>query len=407
MRLGIDRIGVWPTTLAMDITRLARHRGRDPDEVRAAYLNDERALSPPWEDPVTMAVNAARTAMGPEDFANVELLLVASETSVDREKPLSTWVHRFLGLPSTCRNLEVKHACYGATGALSLAMAWLASPLSRGGSVLVINTDNALLCLEQPYEYVMGAGAAAVLVSRDPSMLTIETDLTGIYANEISDVMRPTSRVETGNGEASLFSYIEGLQGSWDAYVERAGGPDLDDHFQHHIFHMPFGGMAQRAHRILLGMNGRFGRDDVRTHFERRTLPSLRHNRRMGGTYGASTFIGLLGLLDTPGIAQIGDRVGVFAFGAGSCAEFYSGIVESGAHAAASRADVGALLDARLQLEIDEYEAVERARDASVGRRELAPAKDGLRGWYAERYAGRELLVLDHVHDYVRGYRWS
>lgn len=407
MRLGIDRIGVWPTTLALDVGRLADARGRDRDEVRRAYLADERALSPPWEDPVTMAVNAARTALSPEDLARVELLLVASETSVDREKPLSTWVHRYLGLGSGCRNLELKHACYGATGGLALAMAWLASPLWRGGTVLVINTDNSLLCIGEPYEYVVGAGAAAVLVSRDPSMLTIETGLTGVYANEITDVMRPTSRIETGNGEASLYSYLEALAGAWAGYAERAGHPDVDAHFAQNVFHMPFGGMAQRAHRSWLGMNGRYGRADVADHFARTTLPSLRYTRRLGGSYGASTFFGLLGILDTPDAVRPGERVGVFAFGAGSCAEFYSGIVGPEAHERASRVRVGQLFDQRMQLEVPEYEAVERARDASIGLRDHRPSTDGLRSWYERRYAGRDLLVLDSVQDWVRTYRWS
>jgi len=407
MKLGIDKIGVWPTTLALDVARLADARGRDRDEVRATYLADERALSPQWEDPVTMAVNAARTVLTTEDLAEVELLLVSSETSVDREKPLSTWVHRFLGLGSHCRNLEIKHACYGATGAMAMAMAWLGSPLWRGGKVLVINTDNSLLCVGEPYEYVVGAGAAAVLVSRDPSMLAIETDLTGIYANEITDVMRPTSRIETGNGEASLYSYLEALGGSWEDYAERAGQPDVDAHFAQTVFHMPFGGMALRAHRSWLGMNGRYGKADVKEHFARTTLPSLRYTRRLGGSYGASTFVGLLGLLDTPDAVQAGDRVGVFAFGAGSCAEFYSGIVGAQAHAQASKAGTAALFDERLQLTVPEYEQVERGRDASIGLREYVPPKAGLRGWYEQRYAGRELLVLDGVHDYVRDYRWS
>ena len=407
MKVGIDRIGLWPGTLALGMDRLCAARGRDLEEVRRDYLADERALNPPWEDPVTMAVNAARTVLDPEDLAQVELLLVSSESSVDREKPLSTWVHRHLGLGPECRNLELKHACYGATGGLGLAMAWLSSPMSRGGKVLVLNTDHSLLCLNEDYEYVMGAAAGAVLVSRDPALLSIETEFTGVHANEVSDVMRPTSRIETGNGPASLYSYVDALEATWERYAARARPGDLDEHFSHLVFHTPFGAMAMRAHRMLLGMNGRYDRAEVQAHFERCTLPALQYNRRLGGSYGASTFIGMLGLLDTPGAVQAGDRLGVFAFGAGSCAEYYSGIVESGAHEAAARAKAAALLDDRLQLTVAEYEAIERERDAVVGQRDYRPSTDGLRGWYEQRYAGRKHLVLDKVDDYIRTYRWS
>lgn len=406
MRLGIDKIGFWPTTMALDVAVLAQARGRDAAEVRETYLADERAVNAPWEDPVTMAVNAARTALTADDLAGVELLLVASESSVDREKPLSTWVHRHLGLSATCRNLEVKHACYGATGALDMAMAWLSSPLWRGGTVLVINTDHALLCVGQDYEFVTGAGAAAVLVSRDPRVLTIETALTGVHAVEVHDVMRPTSRIETGNGPSSLFSYVDGLEGAWGRYAVHAGHPDLDDHFAGLVFHMPFGSMARTAHRTLLSLNGRTDRSDVAESFARMTLPSLRYNRRMGGTYGASTFIGMLGMLDE-GAVDEGDRLGVFAFGAGSCAQFYSGIVEPGARATAAATGSAARLDGRRQLTVEEYEAIERERNDAVGKRDHRPTTAGLQGWYDQYYAGRQLLVLDRVEDYVRRYRWS
>lgn len=407
MDLGIDRIGAWPGTLSLDVGALAEARGADPDAVRAAYLADERAVLAPWEDPVTLAVNAARSALDPEDLERVELLLVASETSVDREKPLSTWVHRYLGLRPDCRNLEVKHACYGATGALSLALAWLASPLWRGGKVLVINTDNGLLGIGQPYEYVLGAGAAAVLVARDPALLRIEHQWTGVHANEITDVMRPTARIETGNGEASLYSYLEALAGAWDRYAAAAAPADLDAHFAQQVFHMPFAGMAQRAHRSWLGLNGRYGKADVADHFSRCTLPSLRYTRRLGGTYGASTFLGLLGALDTPGALAAGDRVGVFAFGAGSCAEFYSGIVASGAHEAARRVDAASLLGRRLGVSVPEYEAAERERHESIGVPHYAPTRDGLQSAYRERIEGSGQLILEGVQDYVRVYGWA
>ncbi len=130
MRVGIDKIRVYPTSMALSMERLCEARGHDLADIRDVMMIDERAVNPPWEDPVTMAVNAAMPMLTEADRASIELLLVCSESGVDQEKPMSTWVQRYLGLSSKTRNLEVKHACYSGTGALHLAASWIASAMA-------------------------------------------------------------------------------------------------------------------------------------------------------------------------------------------------------------------------------------------------------------------------------------
>src|SRR5262249_61329975 len=108
--------------------------------------------------------------------------------------PLSSWVHHYLGLRADCRNFEVKHACYGATAGLQMALAWLASGLADDRKALVVSSDLSLLALGQPWEPVLGAGAAAVLLSRQPRVLADELGHRGVHAHEVADVIRPTPR---------------------------------------------------------------------------------------------------------------------------------------------------------------------------------------------------------------------
>ena len=112
----------------------------------------------PFEDVVTLAVNAAMPMLTAADREAIRLLIVATESSPDQEKPVSSWVHHFLGLRSDCRNFEVKHACYGATGALQVAIGWLMSAADPGAKALIINADHALIGLDGPQEPVLGAG---------------------------------------------------------------------------------------------------------------------------------------------------------------------------------------------------------------------------------------------------------
>lgn len=405
-RIGIERIGVYPTGLSLSMDALCAARGADREYVREAYLVDERAVNAPWEDPVTMAVNAAHPMLTAEDRGQIGLLIVASESAVDQEKPLSTWVHRYLDLPTRCRNFEVKHACYGATAALQMAVAWLASGMAGGQKALIINTDHAMSSIGQPWEFVMGAGAAAVLVSEQPALLEIEPGRSGIYAREVSDVMRPTLLVETGNSEASLHSYFDALYGCWEDYAARTGA-DFVQEFARNIYHVPLGGMAWRAHRALLGLTTEMSKAEARADFEARVLPSLRHNRRMGGTYGASTFIALLGLIEGCPELLPEDRIGIFAFGAGSCAELWSGRLGRDAHAVAAKARLGERLDARLALTVAEYEQVEHVRESAIGARDWTAPTEGLRGCYDRDYRGQNRLVLRGIRDWVREYAWS
>jgi hydroxymethylglutaryl-CoA synthase len=369
---------------------------------------DERSVNVAWEDPVTMAVNAATPLLSDEDRARIGLLIVASESGVDQEKSISSWVQRYLGLSSRVRNIEVKHACYGATAALQLAAGWIATGAAPGETALVINTDQSRMHLGKPWEYVLGAAAVAVLISTDPKILEIELGRCGIYAHEVSDLTRPTAHVETGNSETSLLSYLEALDGAIDDYVRRnPDGVDLDRHFQRNIYHLPFGGMGYRAHKTLLRRIGITDKNEASDHFVRKTLPSLEYVRRMGGTYGASTFIALMALIACDEKLRAGERVGIFSYGSGSCAELWSGIVMPEARATVEAAGLPALLDARLMISVSQYEAVEKAHAAVVECGDFAPDISALNGWYERHYDRKGLLVFHGMRDYYRHYGWS
>ncbi len=407
MSVGIERLHAYPTTMALGMADLCAARGLDERYVREELLVAERGVNPPWEDPVTMAVNVATPALAGIDPDAIGLLIVGTESGVDQEKPISTWVHRYLGLGPRCRNFEVKHACYGTTGALQLALSLLASGYADGRKALLINTDQSLISLGQPWEPVTGAGAVAVLLSDTPRIVAYEPGQNGVYTSEISDVFRPTPRVETGNSETSLFSYLEALDSAFGDYLGRVPeSAALDDYFNWHVYHMPFPGMAARAHRAVLAATIDPPKAEARAHYDRTCAPSTSFARRVSGTYGASTFVGLMGLVDAAPV-KAGDRVSIFAYGSGSCAEFQTATVMDGARQAVDEAGLTAALDARYRLPFSEYETVERERDAGIMARDYAPDLTACSDWYRRRYEGSKLLVLDRIYGYYRHYRWS
>lgn len=398
--VGIEKLATWPSTLSLAMADLCAARpGLDAAHVRDALLADARTVLPPWEDPVTLAVNAAERMLTPDDTARIGLLIAATETSLDREKPISTWVHRHLGLRARCRNFEVKHACYSATAALRMAEGWLQTQPDEAAA-LVVSADHSLLGLGQPYEPVNGAGAVAFLVSRRPEVLALEPG-SGLFAAEEHGVVRPTARIETGNAAASLYAYVDALDRALTDYEEAVGPLDAAA-LAACIYHTPFAGMGRRAHRVALQRWGAPDRRALDAAFDRQVLPGLRHLRRIGGTYGASTFIALQTHAER---LEPGDRVSLFAYGSGCCAEVYTGRVGAGARAIASEAALGALLDAREALDVEAYRAVERARDAAWGRADFTPDRALVPGHFERRWAGTGQLFLDSVAGYERRYR--
>lgn len=410
--IGIEKLGVYPCTLSLSIRDLCAARGFDASNFVDRFFCEERSVVGPFEDVVTLAVNAADRMLSDDDRRAIRLLIVATESAPDQEKPVSSWVHRFLGLDARCRNFEIKHACYGATAGLQMALAWLASGVEPGAKALVINADHALMHLDEAQEPVLGAGAAAVLLSTTPRIVTYELGWNGVHAHEVADIFRPAPNVETGDADESLTSYLDGVEATYDAYCEKVtaatGAPvDFDRFFAANVYHVPFGGLAQRAHFRLARQALALGKADVERHWAHKSRASLTYNRRMGGVYGAATFVALAGLLEHTPHLQAGDRIGIYAYGSGSCAEFYSARVCEGAREALADAQLTAQLDGRRPLTLAEYEACERELTAATCAADHQPDTTLLSDVYASHYAGQRRLIFTGTHDYFRSYSWS
>jgi hydroxymethylglutaryl-CoA synthase len=406
--VGIESLGVWPGTLSCSIADICRARGLDADNFVRRLRCEERSIVGPFEDVVTMAVNAATRVLSDANRASVKLLAVATESSVDDEKPLSSWVHRHLGLGSDCRNFEVKHACYGATGILQIALGWLASAAAPPGArALVVNTDHSLIGIDGVQEPVLGAGASAILLSREPAFASIDLGRSGVFANEIADLFRPAPGLETGDADDSLLSYLEGAEKTWEAYAALNPGVRFGDDFAAHVYHLPFGGLAERAHLRLCKRALGLDRQAAAAHFQAKVEPSLVHNKRMGSIYGSATFVAMAGLVEAMPSLREGDRISVYAYGSGSCAEWYTMRLGPRAREVALACGLDALLGARRPLDVPAYERCERALHATHRVPNHEPDADLVPGHYASHYEGRGRLVLRSIRDYRREYGWS
>lgn len=405
--VGIERIWAYPSSLSLDLLELARAREHDPADIRDNLLCLSRSINPLWEDAVTLAVNAALPMLTEEDREQIELLIVATESSVDQGKAMSTFAQHFLDIQPNCRNFEAKHACYGGTSAVMTAAHWVASGIYGDAKALVICTDQSRESLHEPYEYVMGAGAVAMIISNKPRVLQLELGNNGYWTNHAFDTFRPTSRVETGNGETSLYCYLDALEGAYAHYLQNAGPTDFDADFKKHIYHVPFGGITFQAHRTLLRQWKRLKKSEAYDHFSRTSRPGLRYNSQMGGTYSGSTFIALMGMIDSCEDLGPGDRISIFSYGSGSCGEFYSAVIGPDARELVAQADLQGLLDARHPVTVEQYEALERGRAELIDVATYAVDTGGFEDLFQRRYAGQKRLMLKGNVDHYRDYGWG
>ncbi len=165
--------------------------------------------------------------------------------------------------------------------------------------------------------------------------------------------------------------------------------------------------MTWRAHRALQRRWRKMGKEEAWEHFLRKSGKALTYLRRMGGTYGSATFIGLVGMIDQSDDLQPGDRISMFSYGSGSCSEFYSARIGHNAKAVAAAAGLQALLDARRPLSVREYEDCERERTCWIDQGDFVPCLDGFDNWYDKHYRGRGLLVFQGIGEHYRRYGWS
>jgi hydroxymethylglutaryl-CoA synthase len=83
---------------------------------------------------------------------------------------------------------------------------------------------------------------------------------------------------------------------------------------------------------------------------------------RIGNTYTASLYVCLAALLEAEARTLTGRRLGLFSYGSGSCAEFFTGFVPASAPRV-SDAGVAAQLRDRTLVDVSTYERLVRTGD--------------------------------------------
>ncbi|MEM6812620.1 MAG: hydroxymethylglutaryl-CoA synthase [Pseudomonadota bacterium] len=317
MKIGIDQISFYIPQHYLDLKTLAEEKGIDPNKYIHGIGQEKIAIPSQHEDVVTMGAEAAHPLLQDLDLNSIDTVLFATETSIDQSKSAGIYVHRLLGLPSNCRNVELKQACYSATAALQLACGYVARKPDK--KVLIIASDISRYDLDTPGEATQGAGAVAMIISANPKIIEIDS-VSGCYSEDIMDFWRPNYRkTPLVDGKYSALKYLHSLAHAWKNYLENRGNKFKD--FKQFCYHLPFTRMAEKAHKHLSSIN------------DQSLEPSqyesgLIYNRQIGNCYNASLYISLISVLENYETSLENENIAFFSYGSGATAEFFSGNVQ-------------------------------------------------------------------------------
>lgn len=375
-RIGIDAMAFAVPRGYLELADLAAVRGVPAAKYVQGLGVTQMSVAAPDEDPVTLATDAARRLLlaSGRSPSEIGLCIVGTETAVDHSKPVASYLHGLLGLPSACRVFETKHACFGGTAGLQNALDWIASGSARGRSALVVCTDIARYSLNSPGEPTQGAGAVAMLISENPRLVDLEVGKTGCFAANVHDFWRPLYRKDAlVDGHFSVQCYLDALAG---AYAEWRSLNTSSDPLVRTCYHVPYGKMARKAHQRRCQIDG-LDEAAADASYQREVEPSLRLPAQVGNIYTGSLYLALLSLLHHEAAELAGQRIGLFSYGSGCAAEFFAGRVRPEAAELLAALDVVAPLRERQRLSFPEYEAL-RQGDAQADQRPAAVAEGTL-----------------------------
>lgn len=322
--VGIESMAYDTPSYYLDLNQLAQVRPVTPNYYQDKLGQAKMAVVPPDHDVVTLGASAAAMALEQLDDPNsIHLVLFATESGIDQSKAAGVFLQRLLNLPKRCRIVELKQACYSATCAIRMALPYIRQNPQH--KVLVIASDIARYGLMSTGESSQGAGAVAMVLSQNPQVATIEPEC-GYATEDAMDFWRPNYLKEAiVNGKFSCELYMKLLKTTFLDYQQQSGRHYQDHH--HFLYHIPVPKLAENAHRKLAMIGGqKISKDQA--HLDMKAPLYL--SEQIGNCYTASLYLSLISLLDQNTLSFNQKRIGLYSYGSGAVAEYFSLVINDG-----------------------------------------------------------------------------
>jgi hydroxymethylglutaryl-CoA synthase len=301
--VGIAGYGAYVPRLRVrtaDISAAWRPPGMTPPAVA------EKSVPAHDEDVVTMAIEAARTALGRARLngGSVGAVWVGTESKPYAVKPSATIVGEALGVTPRLVAADMEFACKAGSEAMQAAVAFVGAGMVE--AALAIGMDTAQSRPGDALEYTAGCGGAAYLfAAAERSLAVLEASVS--YVTDTPDFFRREGAAYPRHGGRFTGepSYFRHTLAASRALLEEVGAEPAD--FATAVFHQPVPKFVERV-AAELG----FTEDQIATGLVA---------RRMGNAYSGSSLLGLAAVLD---VAAPGDRIFFCSYGSGAGSDAFA-----------------------------------------------------------------------------------
>ncbi|MDC1022195.1 hydroxymethylglutaryl-CoA synthase [Schleiferiaceae bacterium] len=219
MKIGIDAISYYVPNHYLPIEALAKARNIEYAKLNKGLGLTSMSFPDVDEDAASMGANAVldlfqRESLNPSDVGRVYL---GTESALDSAKPTATYildlVEKELSTefgPRSLKNtdaVDMTFACIGAVDALENACLYLKQ--NPGKKAIIVASDLAKYNLGSTGEYTQGAGAVALLISKDPAIISLGSEI-GVATKGERDFFKPR-RTQTKSSVLVQAAHLLGI----------------------------------------------------------------------------------------------------------------------------------------------------------------------------------------------------
>ena len=108
MKIGIDKIGFATSNYVLKLNDLAAARATDPEKLSKGLLLKELSIAPLTEDIITLGAAAADPILTSEDKEKIDMVIVATESSIDQSKAAAVFIKVHLAVKPINPSFEIK-----------------------------------------------------------------------------------------------------------------------------------------------------------------------------------------------------------------------------------------------------------------------------------------------------------
>ena len=199
-KIGIDAISYYVPSIYLSIEKLSEYRNLDYQKLNKGLGLEKMAIADSDEDPSSFAANALimlfeKNNINPNDIGRIYM---GTESALDASKPSATYatdlVENYFAKRfgercfKNCDIADLTFACIGGVDALQNTIDWISN--NPGKKAIVVSSDLSKYELNSSGEYTQGAGAIALLISENPSLISID-NVWGVATKSENDFFKP------------------------------------------------------------------------------------------------------------------------------------------------------------------------------------------------------------------------